>query len=274
MRLLALSVLLAIGCGGPDRPADAAVRDAGGQTDAGGLDAGGVDAGADDDAGPARLTDGATHLIVVRTPGWDDPAGVLRRYRRGAAGWEPIGADVPILLGRSGLGWGRGLHGDHGVAGLGGVDKQEGDGRSPAGLFRLGTTLGYAAEPPTGAVAPYVAMTPDLQCVEDTTSAHYNRIVDRATTAVDWTGDDRLRRTDGLYELLVFVEQNVEPAPVPGRGSCILLHVSSDRPTAGCTSMTLAALRELIVDLPEAGAMLVQLPEPAYASLREPWGLP
>ena len=119
-------------------------------------------------------------------------------------------------------------------------------------------------------------MTPDLQCVEDVTSAHYNRIVDRATTTVDWDGDDRLRRSDGLYELLVFVEQNVEPAPVPGRGSCILLHVWSDSrsPTAGCTSMDRDRLEQLIIDLAPADNLFVQLPDAAYEALREEWGLP
>lgn len=273
MRASILLSLFLVACGGTPEPAsDAAIA----TTDAGG----GSDAGADDDAGtdagatPPTLTDGATQLITVRTASWDAPEGTLRRYAREGSAWRELGSPIAIVLGRSGLGWGRGLHGEGAPAGLDGEEKREGDGRSPAGLFRLGTTLGYAASPPAGAVAPYVAMTSTLQCVEDVTSAHYNRIVDRASTPVDWDGDDRLLRDDGLYEYLVFVEQNVDPAPVPGRGSCILLHVASDRPTAGCTSMARADLERLVVELPEGGAMLVQLPEPAYAALQTAWGLP
>lgn len=282
MRTLLWCALLATACGGPvDTTTDASSGsiDAGGADAAvadGGEDAGSSDAGAEDGGAVASPIAGAAHLVTVRTSAWDALNGTLRRYRRGASGWEPVGAEIPIVLGRSGLGWGRGLHGEGALPGLGGVDKREGDGRSPAGAFPLGTSLGYAAEPPSGATVPYVAMTPTLQCVEDVASTQYNRIVDRATTPVDWTGDDRLRRSDGLYEWLVFVEQNVEPAPVPGRGSCILLHVWTDTrsPTAGCTSMDRDALAQLIVDLAPADNVLVQLPEDAYAALRDPWGLP
>ncbi len=275
------ATLLVLSCGGNAEPlVDAAppAVDAGDETDSGDApDAGdGTDAGPEDAGPPARLTDGAAHLVTVRTPRWDEPAGTLRRYTRAVDGWTPVGEPVAIVLGRSGLGWGRGLHGEGAIAGLGGPEKREGDGRSPAGAFRLGTALGYAPTPPPGASVPYVAMTPTLQCVEDGASAHYNRIVDRATTPVDWEGDDRLRRADGLYEWLVFVEQNVDPAPVPGRGSCILLHVwtSTRSPTAGCTSMDRDDLAQLIVDLAPTDNLLVQLPEDAYAALREGWGLP
>lgn len=272
MRALLLLSLLSVACDGTAPPPEPA--DAGGANDAGGES----DAGSENDAGPVAATptptDDATQLITVVTPSWDAPDGSLRRFARDGDGWRELGPPIAILLGRSGLGWGRGLHGEGAPPGLDGEEKREGDGRSPAGLFRLGTTLGYAPSPPPGAVAPYVPMTSSLQCVEDVTSAHYNRIVDRASTPVDWDGDDRLLRGDGLYEYLVFVEQNVDPAPVPGRGSCILLHVASTRPTAGCTSMARDDLERLVIDLPESGALLVQLPESAYATLREPWGLP
>ena len=54
--------------------------------------------------------------------------------------------------------------------------KQEGDGRAPAGVFRIGTAFGYAdsARP----ALPYQAMTASDYCIDVNGSPLYNRIVD------------------------------------------------------------------------------------------------
>lgn|GEM_PF-391454 len=225
---------------------------------------------------PARLTDDAAYLVTVITENWGASEGQLRRYRRGVDGWVRDGAAVPIILGRSGVGWGRGVHGEGAVADEDGPVKREGDGRSPAGAFWLDRALGYAPDAPEGTEITYQAMTPTLQCIEDVESAYYNRVVDRALTTPDWDSTDRLLRDDGLYEYLVFVDQNTDPAPVPGRGSCILLHVwsSPTSPTAGCTSMQRDALREVVRSLAPEDNLLVQLPGPVYSRLEAAWGLP
>jgi zinc D-Ala-D-Ala dipeptidase len=118
-------------------------------------------------------------------------------------------------------------------------------------------------------------MTPTLQCIEDVKSAWYNQIVDRASVTPDWSSTDLLRRKDGLYEIIAFVEHNTAPA-IAGRGSCILLHVwtSETTPTAGCTSMARDALFSVVAGLIDERSVLVQLPEPEYEELRVEWGLP
>ena len=226
-------------------------------------------------AATPRLLDDATALITVRTPDWNSSKGTLARFRRAATSWEALGAPTPVMIGRSGLAWGRGLHGQGKVSSLDGGEKREGDGRSPAGAFRLRKTYGYAAAAPSGATIPYAQMTPTLQCIEDTASAFYNQIVDRNTVTPDWSSTDLLRRKDGLYELIAFVEHNTAPVQ-PGNGSCILLHVwtSETTPTAGCTSMPIEALTTVIAGLVPDRSVLVQLPESAYAALRTEWGLP
>jgi D-alanyl-D-alanine dipeptidase len=284
---LFLVLFISAGCGG-DRmagrssppPADGAASDAN-RPDGAVEDANVADAPAPDSAEPPspRLTDAADYLVTVRTRGWDAPEGTLARYRRDEAdprGWVRDGADITIILGRSGVGWGRGVHGEDVVPGLDGPVKREGDGRSPAGAFWLDRALGYAPTAPAGTRIAYQAMTPTLQCIEDVESAYYNRIVDRAEITPDWDSTDRLLRDDGLYELLVFVNQNVDPAPVPGRGSCILFHVwsSETTPTAGCTSMTHRNLQDVIARLAPERNMLVQLPGAVYDGLADAWGLP
>jgi L,D-peptidoglycan transpeptidase YkuD (ErfK/YbiS/YcfS/YnhG family) len=140
------------------------------------------------------------------------------------------------------------------VVGWGGVGpKQEGDGRSPQGVFELGQVFGYTQEPPTGAFfssgsgLPYEPMAPGSICVDDPGSAYYGQIFDPDTLpepargARDWKSAEAMRRDlahgDGLYRWGVVVRYNDEG--VPGAGSCIFLHVwrGPQYPTAGCTAM-------------------------------------
>lgn len=294
LALVALAISLgASACGSDSRPRDAHVdRDAtSGADDAGPSeadaatsddDAATIDASVSVDAAAAASDAGAgltaegEYLVTVRTPDWNTPTGTLRRYRREGGAWTADGAAISIILGRNGLAWGRGLHGEGALAGLGGTEKREGDGRSPAGLFRMAHAYGYAADAPSGTSISYTSMTPTLQCIEDTASAYYNQVVDRAVITPDWTSTDRLRRMDGLYEFIVFVEHNTGPA-VAGRGSCILLHVWSNEgatPTAGCTSMARSDLETVVRSLHAEGNLLVQLPESAYLELADRWQLP
>src|SRR5262249_11363426 len=82
-------------------------------------------------------------LVLVTTDGWDAVGGEMRRYERDTIKdqWKAVGEKIPVVVGRNGMAWGKGLHGD--AIGDGPV-KKEGDGRSPAGIFSLGSAFGYA----------------------------------------------------------------------------------------------------------------------------------
>jgi D-alanyl-D-alanine dipeptidase len=215
-------------------------------------------------------------IVVVTTRGWDEVPGVLRRFeRKGARGaWARVGPEVPVAVGRSGLGWGAGLVETSGAAG---PQKREGDGRAPAGLFGLGTAFGFA---PLREAAwlrlPYTPLTPSSECVDDSASSRYNLLVDRAAVAgVDWNSSERMRSVEG-YRWGLVVRHNAAP-PVAGRGSCIFLHVwaGPGKGTAGCTAMEEESLKELLRWLDqEKGPLLVQLTEAEYARLRGAWRLP
>ena len=90
-------------------------------------------------------TNRSLQLIVVVTTDWDAVPGVMRRYERDGvrASWRTVGAEVPVVVGAAGLGWGDGLHGI-GSPGETGPVKREGDNRSPAGVFRLSSKFGYS----------------------------------------------------------------------------------------------------------------------------------
>ena len=223
-------------------------------------------------------------LILVTTPDWNSVRGTLRRFERaGARGeWRQAGEPFAVVVGRSGLGWGEGVlavpgGGSAGKGLEGGPFKKEGDGRAPAGVFRLGPAFGFDGSDEAGWVRlPYKPLTPSTECVDDTASTHYNLIVERGRVgAVDWNSSERMRSVEG-YRWGVVVLHTAEP-PVAGRGSCIFLHVwaGPERGTAGCTAMERAQLESLLRWLdPRKRPLLVQLPEGEYARLRADWRLP
>jgi D-alanyl-D-alanine dipeptidase len=217
-------------------------------------------------------------LIVVVTGDWNAVTGTLSRFERSADGpWHAVGDPFPIVVGKTGLAWGVGVA-DWSTEATGTEPlKREGDGRAPAGVFRLGTAFGYAPANSLSAVRlPYIALTGGTECVDDTRSAHYNTVVDSSVLATrDWSSAERMRDIKE-YQLGIVVEHNADP-PTPGRGSCIFLHVwdGPDVGTAGCTAMQIDNVTALVRWLDPADTpLLVQLPRAEYQRHRVPWALP
>jgi D-alanyl-D-alanine dipeptidase len=209
----------------------------------------------------------------------------LQQYERADVHsvWHARGGPVDIVVGTNGLGWGIGIVATDGAGVRAANDpvKKEGDGKSPAGVFTLGTAFGYAAQPFPGLKMPYLSLTPSIECVDDPRSKNYNRIVDRNRVTPDWKSSEHMREAGESYVWGAVVNHNgTVPAsgdpPVPGGGSCVFLHIwhSLNQGTAGCTAMTKTDLESLLVWLdPARKPRLVQLPEPAYERLAYSWGL-
>ena len=233
--------------------------------------------GAEGQATPLALPPSSEQLIVVTTKGWDSIPGTLTMYERSPGGtWKQHGASWAIVVGRTGLAWGRGILP---VKGFAGPVKHEGDGRAPAGAFSLGTAFGYA--PPDSARwlhLPYVQATAALECVDDAKSRWYNQVLLRSSAqpAPDWNSSEIMRLASNAYLWGVVVEHNSGP-PIPGDGSCIFLHIwgGPREPTVGCTAMAEPNLLDLMHWLdPRRKPVLVQLPAGEYHRLREKWSLP
>lgn len=224
---------------------------------------------------PSPIEANSSQLVLVRTLAWWATTGTLQRYERDReSSWRPVGAAIPVNVGRSGLGWGRGLHANVDP----GPQKREGDGRSPAGVFRLSSAFGSAdGLPPDSAGFPYLKSLPTSYCVEDARSAYYNQIVDSSRVAASsWEQWSELLRPDGLFDWGVVVEQNA-PDTKKLAGSCVFLHIwrGAHRPTSGCTSMPKPELEQVVGWLAAAREpVLVQLPESVFQSVRGAWGLP
>jgi D-alanyl-D-alanine dipeptidase len=228
---------------------------------------------------------GSTELIVVTTPDWGAVAGQLQRFERVQKHWRPFGEPIPIVVGRNGLGWGIGLvaANDPDVRLSTDPVKKEGDGKSPAGIFDLGTAFGYSDRPLPGLKVPYLTLTESIECVDDVHSKYYNRIVDRSAVTADWNSSEHMRDTGESYRWGIVVDHNgttarrSQEAPEPGGGSCIFLHIWHDQSqgTAGCTAMTQTNLETLLTWLdPKRRPLLLQLPMPAYERLTHRWNLP
>jgi L,D-peptidoglycan transpeptidase YkuD (ErfK/YbiS/YcfS/YnhG family) len=225
----------------------------------------------------------STQMLVVTTSGWNAVEGRLQRFERATAKekWRPAGEPISIVVGKNGLGWGIGVIDDPGVRDTGDPIKKEGDGRSPAGVFALGTAFGYAAQPLPGLKLAYLSLSPSIECVDDIGSKHYNRIVDHNVVAPDWNSSEKMRDTGESYRWGIVIDHNGidrgTSSPEPGGGSCVFLHIwhSHDQGTAGCTAMSQVELETLLTWLdPARKPLLVQLPQPAYEGLSHRWMLP
>ncbi|MGE0130490.1 MAG: L,D-transpeptidase [Blastocatellales bacterium] len=219
-------------------------------------------------------------LTLVTTAGWNVVDGEMTRYERDSINheWKIVGEKISAVVGRNGMAWGKGLHGEPPVSGKDSYPvKKEGDGRAPAGIFNLSSAFGYAPRKQAGDVKlPYVQAIATLECVDDPQSAHYNKVLDRAGIKnPDWKSSEQMRREDGQYRWGVIVDHNAKGEA--GCGSCIFLHIwdAPGKGTAGCTAMEAARMEEVLRWLnAKKRPVLVQLPQAEFERLRKVWGLP
>ncbi len=148
---------------------------------------------------------------------------VVTRWGARFLGWR-----FPVAIGRGG------------ITG----DKREGDGATPAGVWRL-MGGGYRADrtiPPQTPVRLRPVGPHDLWS-DDPDAPEYNHAV-RAPYAAS---HERLARADRLYDIFLVTDWNF-PRATPGRGSAIFVHVwrRPRYPTAGCLAFRPDHLRWIL----------------------------
>jgi D-alanyl-D-alanine dipeptidase len=209
-------------------------------------------------------------LIVVTTESWNKIEGKMSVYEFKGNDWEPVFTEIPIVTGRSGMAWGKGLH----KAELNkGKLKNEGDGNSPAGIFQLSGLFGYED---IRSEMNSLKVDNRTFCVDDSKSKYYNQIVKSDTVKKDWNSAETMRMKSDVYKFGIFVDYNVKPA-IPNMGSCIFMHIwgGSTEPTAGCTAMKESDILKLIGFLDKRkNPILVQVPQSEYAKLKVIYKLP
>jgi L,D-peptidoglycan transpeptidase YkuD (ErfK/YbiS/YcfS/YnhG family) len=154
---------------------------------------------------------------------------VSARPSRKSQGWLLAGPlTVPVALGRAGIK----------------ADKREGDGGTPRGRFRP-LRLWWRADrlPRPQTLLPIRRIGPDDAWCEDPLDRRYNQPFRRSANEPG----DRLRRSDGLYDMIIEIDHNTRPR-VAGRGSAVFIHVARPgfAPTAGCVALRPRDLKALL----------------------------
>lgn len=232
---------------------------------------------------PARAVVPAscTQAIVGITEGWNSSHVTLSLLEKQSDGrWARVLGPIPGRLGRNGCVWGLGMHSNPRRATI----KQEGDGRSPAGIFALGGLWVTHKKPVQHHKGiPLVKVGPRDLWVSDTSMPKlYNRYVRLDHPArTEWELREQMRQTDYPHSIKLLICHNTwETAgrPVNGAGSSIFFHIwrrDGASPTAGCTSMSEPQLRAIIARLtPERSPVYILLPRQEYYQLRKSWRLP
>jgi L,D-peptidoglycan transpeptidase YkuD (ErfK/YbiS/YcfS/YnhG family) len=233
-------------------------------------------AGAESPAKPTLVVQ-PLQAVVVLTRNWNSVPATLQRFERARVGtpWKPVGPPLPAVVGRNGLGWGIGLYA--GPSPARGPVKKEGDGRAPAGVFRLSSAFGYAPAAANDWIKlPYLHATKTIQCVDDPQSEHYNQLVDTTRQAATWGSYENMLLQDDQYRLGVVVDHNAAPAQA-GAGSCIFVHIwkNAETGTSGCTALAAGDVETLLRWLdPAKHPVLAQFPQAQYQKIRLEWGLP
>jgi D-alanyl-D-alanine dipeptidase len=230
-------------------------------------------------------TASATQLVLVTAEDWSSTSGLLQRYERSSTNdtWRTVDKEVSVILGRNGMGWGSGLHGDPMLTQdqfKGPIITKEGLKRSPVGVFKIPEAFGKNPAKNWGVKLPYTQISETTYCSGD---KNYNKIVDsKVVGEEDWErgesmyhyvygdGDDY-----GVYNKGAVIGHNSEGRY--GRGACFFIHVQrkSKSPTAGCTAMLEQDVEDVISWLdPKQNPVLVQIPKVIYAEYKSAWGLP
>jgi len=147
---------------------------------------------------------------------------VVARPGRRTQGWLFAGRKMvalPVALGRAGIK----------------VTKREGDGGTPAGRFHPIRVWWRADRLPRPVTAlPLRRIGPDDAWCEDPGDRRYNHAFRRSANEPG----DRLRRADGLYDIVIELDHNTRPR-IAGLGSAVFVHVARPAfaPTAGCIAL-------------------------------------
>jgi L,D-peptidoglycan transpeptidase YkuD (ErfK/YbiS/YcfS/YnhG family) len=225
-------------------------------------------------ADASRPVDGSVRqLVVAVAPDGNSSTGRLQWFNRVGRDWQAASPIYPVLFGKNGLAWGRGLH----PAEPRGPQKVEKDKRAPAGVFAIGTIYTYDRALPEGADYPFHTITERDAWIDDPTLPEYNRhvVIDPANPP-PWFASQRMRLNDPPHRWLIEIRHNADP-PVAGAGSAIFFHIQRGpgRASAGCTVMPEPTIRRLIGWLrASAQPRYVLLTADEYRSRWAAWGLP
>ena len=205
---------------------------------------------------PAPVSE-ALRLVLVTTSSMNAASAKIGLFTRTSTDmpWKRVSGVDPAVVGQAGLGWG---HPFLRYKREGELEKREGDKRTPAGFFRIGSSFGFSNSSLPGYI---LVKAGETVCVEDASSPFYNTIAKRSQIG-DAVDAEDMRRTP-LYRRGLFVDYPTDRAS--RRGSCIFIHIwqAPNKGTAGCVALPETRVKAL-QEFSRTGAVLAVLPEFAF----------
>jgi len=174
-------------------------------------------------ASAARQASG--QLVTVIAASYGATQAELTAYRRVGGQWRRVFGPWVAWIGRNGM------------ARPGA--KREGDGRTPSGTFGFGFFFGVDPDP--GVHFPYRRIDAFDVWDDDPSSPRYNEWVD--VRYAD-PGADPEPMDVSAYDYGAVIAYNT--ARTPGLGSAIFLHINIGTPTAGCVTLPVGELLEIL----------------------------
>jgi len=222
-----------------------------------------------------ELAGSARQLVVCIAPESNSYEGTLQLFARDGNGkWKAESDRWPVLFAPRGLAWGRGVNPPQE-----GPQKRTGDHRNPAGLFKLGSALGYSSALPDGAHGwPYHQVTDRDAWIDDPSLPNFNHLVTLAPGEAEpsWWDREHMHVGDFAYAWMIVIEHNYD-SPESDAGNAIFFHIRRGEHyrTSGCTTMAEDDLVRLIKWLkPGSNAMVAELARADYKRLWKDWNLP
>lgn len=183
-------------------------------------------------------TQGSQQLVTVQAPPGSTSASLALWTRQGSC-WKRVAGPWQARLGYAGLS----------------ASKREGDGATPTGTFRLGSTIyGIARDP--GVRLAYHRLRCGDWWVSNPSSPAYNEFR-HVACGTRLPASEALWTVSPQYRYFAVIDYNTSPV-VSGRGSAIFLHVAVAA-TAGCVSLPEAQLVQLLRWLRPAAKPLIRI---------------
>jgi L,D-peptidoglycan transpeptidase YkuD (ErfK/YbiS/YcfS/YnhG family) len=186
-------------------------------------------------------TGSAEQLILVEAPTYTTTYAALSAWQRQAGCWVEVLGPWTARIGANGFS-------DH---------KTEGDDTTPTGAYGIGPVM-YGNVPDPGVDYPYHQLVCGDWWDEDPSSSPYNSFQHVPCGQPPPFGGDSeaLWQETTAYPSFAVVDYNTDPV-VPGAGSAIFIHADVGGPTAGCVSLPLGQLDQLLRWLEPSEAPLV-----------------
>lgn len=144
---------------------------------------------------------------------------MIRTYERRKGEWRRVFVEMKGIVGKNGLT----------------INKKEGDGKSPIGMYAFGTAFGSQTKP-SKLKLPYKKSTKYDYWIDDVKSKDYNKWVTfKGNPKQKWKSFERMNNE--LYKYGVVINYNTNPI-LKGKGSAIFLHIwrNENGVTAGCVA--------------------------------------